>query len=171
MTRPATVLITRYAVQTISRAVIRQNPGVDTNDLPWENVPGHGDYALLSDAWDAAEEFDGVFDDRYAHRVVEVQVEAQPEPLPAPVPGPAKAPTPRRQLAEHRGQSGFSRNFLLLEDGLRLEYARVHLDSLVELCELYLGQSGSSVLTARWRRNLDEIKSQVERRGNLRVVK
>jgi hypothetical protein len=160
-------MTTRHAVQTISRATLTQNAGAD--DLPWENVPGHGDYTNPGEAWAAAEEFDEIFDSRYAHRVVEVEIEPEPEE-PAPL-LPVKAPTPRRQLAEHRAQEGFMRTILLLEEGLRLDYARIHLDPLVVLCDLYLAQSGSSVLTARWRVRLDALRTRAQAVGNLRLVK
>lgn len=59
-----------FAVQFIHG---RPTPGVDPADLPWESIPGHGDYPTLEAAWAAADEFDAAFDaGSYTHRAVQV---------------------------------------------------------------------------------------------------
>lgn len=159
----------RFALQTIARKLIK--PGVDDCDLPWEPVPGHGDYTELKPAWDAAEEFDLTFDHRFAHRVIEVEVD-EPATAPAPAPEPTpKRPSLKRHFAEHKNQQAFARNRDLLKLEISMGSARRHLDPLLELCRVYLIGAGSSVLTARYKLELAALAEQVATRGNLRVVK
>lgn len=158
-------MTTRYGLQFING---RRRAGIDEGDLPWQAIRGH-EYDSEALAWAAADEFDAAYDNRYTHRVVPVEV-PEPEPAPEP-PRPPVKPTPRRQLTEYRAQQSFQRTMALLEDGLRLGWARVHLDAHAELCEIHLAMSGSSVLTRRWRQKLDALRTEVAARGNLRRVK
>jgi hypothetical protein len=163
-------MMKQYAVQTISRRLL--GSGADESDLPWEAIPGHGDYPALKAAWDAAEEFDLECDHRYAHRVIEVEVESPaPAPVATPEPAPVKPAALRRQYAEHKNQQAFARCRDLLKLEISMGSARRHLDPLLELCRVYLMGAGASVLTNRYKLELAQLHEQVTTRGNLRVIK
>lgn len=58
----------RYAVEYLAAAPWRGQ--LDLDDLPWQRINGHDDYATPGDAAAAADEFDAAFDGEYVHRVV-----------------------------------------------------------------------------------------------------
>ncbi len=163
----------RYALQFITG---RRPCEVDEADLPWQSVPGH-EYDDEAEGWRAVDEFDAAFDFRFTHRLQLIETE-EPEEAPAtlPSPPPTSEPTVRkvlvkRQVIEHRAQKAFERNLGLLRLELSLESARRHLDPLLELCDMYLANSGSSLLTQRYKEQLAEVRALVGKRGNLRLVK
>lgn len=58
-----------FAIKFIRSALVGT---ADEGDLPWQPVTGHGDYATLSAAYEACDEFDAAFDGAYTHRPFEV---------------------------------------------------------------------------------------------------
>lgn len=58
-----------YAIKFVRTQLIGS---ADAADLPWQAIPGHGDYATPGEAWAACDEFDQAFDGAYTHRAFEV---------------------------------------------------------------------------------------------------
>lgn len=165
--------------------------GVDDADLPWRDTTA--EYDDEGTAWRAADECDAECEGRYTHRAAPFTVEIEIEPKPAAKP-PAKAkpaakrmtktpircdaprpmperPQVNRQLREYRAQESFKKCMLMLEDDIARGYALDALDLVALLCETHLREAGSSVLTRRWRTELDALKAQIRGTSALRVVK
>lgn len=170
--------MTRYAIQFI---VGRRPAGVDEADLPWQDIDGHDNYETDAEAWANADEFDSAFDHRYTHRVVRVETEDDEvdevtEPALTLPPPPPPAPATRKvqlrsQLVSHQAGLAFERNRDLLKSWLELDTPRAFLDSLVELCTVYLAQCSPSVRTTSYANQLVALKARVETKGNLRLVR
>jgi hypothetical protein len=76
-----------------------------------------------------------------------------------------------RQLREHHAQKLFEKTAGQLRIDLQLGVARRHLDVSVTLLDYVLPDCGATLLTEAYRKELAELRQQVQARAILRRVK
>ena len=74
------------------------------------------------------------------------------------------------RVRESQAIANFTRASQRLQLELAMNAARRHLDPLIELLEIYVEQTGGTLVTSELRKQLAEMKREVARRGNLRAV-